>query len=242
MSSDGRVERHASSPPAASSSRGDGVHRDRPDAARGRAARRCSRCRRAIRDPGETPADAALREVREEAGVEAELRREARRRALLVPARRRADRQDGRVLPVRLRRPASPTTTTTRSRRRAGCRWRRPPRALTYKGEREMAERALSRVRARPVGCRRRAGPELLLDDLRRPAQAGPQDGHDPARRQVAQVPQEPGGAGDDRLPALAAREDLRGRHRPGRGQARQATSRRATSSTTTPSSAATRR
>src|SRR6476661_6073207 len=44
----------------------------------------------------------------------------------------------------------------------------------------------------------------------------------DPARRQVAQVPEEPGGPGDDRLSALAAGEDLRRGHRPGRGQARQ--------------------
>ena len=90
--------------------------------------------------------------------------------------------------------------------------------------------------------ARSRAGAQLLLDGLRRPAQARAQDRDDPPRRQVAQVPQEPGGAGHDRLPALAAREDLRGGHRPGRGQARRATSRRATSSTTTPSSAATRR
>ena len=52
----------------------------------------------------------------------------------------------------------------------------------------------------------RDAGPELLLDDLRRRAQARPQDGDDPARRQVGQVPQEPGRAGHDRLPVLAAR------------------------------------
>ena len=36
-------------------------------------ARRCSRCPRAIVDPGETPPQAAAREVREEAGVDAEL-------------------------------------------------------------------------------------------------------------------------------------------------------------------------
>ena len=39
-------------------------------------------------------------------------------------------------------------TTTTRSRRRAGCRSRRPRDALTYRGEREMVERALSRLAA----------------------------------------------------------------------------------------------
>ena len=37
------------------------------------------------------------------------------------------------------------------------------------------------------------AGTQLLLDDLRRRAQARAQDGDDPPRRQVGQVPQEPG-------------------------------------------------
>ena len=103
------------------------------------------------------------------------------------------------------------------------------------------------RARASPICAKtdslpgRHAGPQLLLDDLRRRAQARSQDGHDPPRRQVGQVPQEPGGARHDRLPVLAARTDLRSGHRPGRGDEARATSRRATSSTTTPSSAATR-
>ena len=77
---------------------------------------------------------------------------------------------------------------------------------------------ALAYLRQRPIACRARCRSQLLLDDLRRRAQAGPQDGHDPPRRQVRQVPQEPGGAGHDRLPVLAARTDLRSGHRPGRG------------------------
>ena len=43
-------------------------------------------------------------------------------------------------------------------------------------------------------------------------------DGDDPARRQRLEVPQGRGGARHRRLPALAAREDLRGGDRRGRG------------------------
>ena len=73
----------------------------------------------------------------------------------------------------------------------------------------------------RPLGCRRRVRPQLLLAGLRRPAQARPQDRDDPPGRQEQEVPQGRGRADHGRLPALAARADLRGRDRLGRGQAR---------------------
>jgi 8-oxo-dGTP pyrophosphatase MutT (NUDIX family) len=59
-------------------------------------------------DPGETPIQAAAREVREEAGVDAEARRSTSTSSTICAA-------------------TSPTMTT-RSSRRAGCPWRRPPR------------------------------------------------------------------------------------------------------------------
>ena len=96
-------------------------------------------------------------------------------------------------------------------------------------------------ARRRPLGCEPHAGPQLLLDGLRRPDEARPQDRHDPARRQAPQVPQEPGRPGHRRLPVLAAREALPRGHRQRRGQADQGALARATSSTTTPSSAARR-
>ena len=73
-------------------------------------------------------------------------RREARRRQLLVRPRRRAGDEDRGVLPVPLPLRAASTTTTTRSRRRSGSRSTRRPERLAYKGEREMAEAALSRL------------------------------------------------------------------------------------------------
>ena len=51
---------------------------------------------------------------------------------------------------------------------------------------------------------RRPLRPQLLLGDLRRPAQARPQDRDDPARRQVAQVQARPGRLGHGRLPPPA--------------------------------------
>ena len=97
-------------------------------------------------DDGETPAEAALREVREETGVDGARREHARRRALLVPARRPADRARSSASSCSSYVAGDPTTTTTRSRRRAGCRSSEAREALTYKGEREMVERALSQV------------------------------------------------------------------------------------------------
>src|SRR6478752_9840685 len=76
------------------------------------------------------------------------------------------------------------------------------------------------RKRAKTDRLSPRAGAQLLLGDLRRRAQAGPQDGDDPTRRQVGEVPQEPARARHDRLSVLTARTDLRGGDRPGRGDA----------------------
>ena len=73
-------------------------------------------------EEGESPSEAALREVREEAGVDGAARRAARRRALLVHARRPAHRQGRELLPAGLRQRRGRATTTTRSSRRAG--WR----------------------------------------------------------------------------------------------------------------------
>ena len=58
----------------------------------------------------------------------------------------------------------------------------------------------------------------VFADQMKR----GPQDGHDPARRQAPQVPQEPGRARHRRLPVLTAREAVPRRDRQRRGQARQ--------------------
>ena len=53
---------------------------------------------------------------------------------VLVPARRPASPQDRPLLPVATTSTATSPTTTTRSRRRAGCRWTRRARELTYPG------------------------------------------------------------------------------------------------------------
>ena len=82
--------------------------------------------------------------------------------------------------------------------------------------------RAVQDAPSRPLVCRRRAGPQLLLHGLRRPDEARSQDRDDPARRQAAQVPQEPGRARHRRLPVLAAREALPRGDRQRRGQAGQ--------------------
>ena len=165
--------------------------------------------------------DAATREVREETGIEAELVDKLGDVTLLVPARGQADPQEGHLLPLRV-----PRRRRRRPRRRGGRGALDPARrgrqVADLQGRARDGRRGFVATSGGPIGSTPRAGPELLLRDLRRPAQARPQDGHDPPRRQVAQVPQERGRAGHDRLPALAAREDLRGRDRPGRGQARQ--------------------
>ena len=111
--------------------------------------------------------------------------------------------QAGRLLPVRvpLRR-----ARRSRSRGRGGtldaARARRSARSpMTASGRWSRA-----RCRGSPAIGRLapRARPQLLLVGVRRPAAAWPQDGHDPPRRQVPQVPQERLRARDDRLPALA--------------------------------------
>jgi ADP-ribose pyrophosphatase YjhB (NUDIX family) len=135
-------------------------------------------------DPGETPLQAAEREVREETGVVRRARTRAGRGALLVPARRAHDLQVGHLLPVQLRWRATSPTTTTRSRRPAGSA-EEAQTALSHAAEREMVVRALAYLAPKTDSLRGRAGAQLLFDDLRRRAQARPQDGDDPPRRQV---------------------------------------------------------
>ena len=76
-------------------------------------------------DAGETELQAATREVREEAGVEVELVAELGEVRYWYSRDGRASPRRVRLLPVPLRWRAIPPTTTTRSRRRAGCRSRR---------------------------------------------------------------------------------------------------------------------
>jgi 8-oxo-dGTP pyrophosphatase MutT (NUDIX family) len=159
-------------------------------------------------DGDETPEQAAKREVAEETGVTAELiaalgetnytyerkgRRVAKRVAFFLFEYRSGDLadhdheiEDARWMPLN----------------EAG-------RSLTYAGEREMINRALSRLAGR-------ACPELLLLGVCRPIAARSQDRHDPPGRQVPQVPQERLRARHHRLSALAAREDLQRGDRPG--------------------------
>src|SRR3954465_6747100 len=175
-------------------------------------------------DGRESAADAALREGREETGVEARLVEKLGdvRYWYMRGGRRIAKVVSFFLLDYLSRELGDPDHEVEHAEWMA---LEDAARRLTYQGERDMAaaaERVLSRRGKPQEGAARHAGPELLLDDLRRPAQAGAQDGDDPPRRQVAQVQEEPGRAGDDRLSALAAREDLRGGHRPGRRQARQ--------------------
>ena len=89
-------------------------------------------------DPGETPVQAAEREVREETGIVAEPVRELGRGALLVPARRAHDRQGGPFFLFQLRRAATPPTTTTRSKRCAGSGSSEAEQALSHAAEREI--------------------------------------------------------------------------------------------------------
>ena len=74
--------------------------------------------------------------------------------------------------------------------------------------------------RPRAARSQRHVRPQLLLADRRRPAAEPAEDGHDPPRRQVREVQEGHGRAGPRRPALRAAREDLRRRHRQGRGEA----------------------
>ena len=96
-------------------------------------------------EKGESPADAALREVREEAGVAHQADREARRHALLV---QRDGRRIAKVVAFFLLDYVS-GDPADHDHEVEEARWmslEQAARRLTYKGEREMAERALSRT------------------------------------------------------------------------------------------------
>ena len=95
-------------------------------------------------DPGETPAAAALREVREEAGVESTVREELGDVRYLYM---RDGRRIAKVVTFFLLDYVAGDGRRPRPRGRGGAldaRWRRRPRSLTYEGERDMAA-------ARPV-------------------------------------------------------------------------------------------
>ncbi len=94
-------------------------------------------------DPGETAQQAAMREVREETGVTAELVEETRRGALLVSPRRPRGAEVGRLLPVPL-----PLRRYRRSRRRG--------RGGALDGPARGAERPQLRGRARGRAARAR--------------------------------------------------------------------------------------
>ena len=95
---------------------------------------------------------------------------------------------------------------------------RRPPRVT-------LGDRAAGQIRSlRDAGRHLRT--QLLLGGLRRPAEARPQDGDDPARRQEQQVRARPGRLDHGRLPPQPAREDLHRGDRRRRGEAASASSR----------------
>jgi len=85
---------------------------------------------------------------------------------------------------------------------------------LTYAGEREMAAPRTIQGAGGPIGCPHRAGAQFLLGGVRRPAEEGPQNGHNSARRQVPQIPQEQVVLVTIGYQHSPAREDLRGRGR----------------------------
>ena len=109
----------------------------------------CSPCPRATSSPARAGAETAVREVREETGVDGTAGREARRHPLLVHARRRA-RAEGRVvLPAAATaRARCATTSARRSTAPSGSRSRRRRERLAYTGEQRNGPR-------RPVEARR---------------------------------------------------------------------------------------
>ena len=94
-------------------------------------------------DPGETPIEAATREVREETGIVGEPVCELGESRYWY---RRDGRTIGKTVPFFLfaTSKATPPITTTRSRRCAGCPCARPSATLTHEAEREMVTLALA--------------------------------------------------------------------------------------------------
>ena len=118
------------------------------------------------------------------------------------------------------------TRTDGRARPRDGRRARAPQRSAPCRFVpligREGFRRAADRRRLAAPMTGEPLRPQLLLARVRRPAAPRPQDGDDPARRQVAQVRARPGRLDHGRLPAPPAREDLLGGDRRRRGEAGQ--------------------
>ena len=136
-----------------------------------------------IIDPGETPAETALREVREEAGLDARLVEK------LGDVRYWYTRPGGRVFKIvsfflfpTAR--AACATTTTRCSAPSGSSSPRPRRGWPTAASGRWPQGRPVGAALRPGRLLRRVRPQLLLAGLHRPAQARPQDRHDPARRQ----------------------------------------------------------
>ena len=106
-------------------------------------------------DEGESAAETALREVHEETGVEGRVVEKLGDIRYVVHgqlgrAKGRADLQGRELLPPRPVAGGSARSTSrcgSRSPRRAGCPLDEAPRLLSYDGEREMAAKALERLR-----------------------------------------------------------------------------------------------
>ena len=99
----------------------------------------------------------AAREVREETGVTAHVRERLGEVDYWLPPRRPAGRQDRPLLPLRVRRRGHRRPRPRGRRRALDAARARPARALSYPGEREMIERALSILAANgrvPPRCR----------------------------------------------------------------------------------------
>ena len=182
---------------------------------RGGGARARRHPRAAQGPPGEgrvAPQDAALREVREETGPRG--RRPSRSSATSATGTRATATACMKIVSFFLFRYRSGQRRGPRPRGRGGALdpARGGARAARLQGRAaRWPQTALSRVAQGQLVCRDRVRPQLLLAGLRRPAQARPQDRHDPPRRQGQEVPQGRGRDDHRRLPALAAREDLRG-------------------------------
>ena len=149
-------------------------------------------------DAGETMEQAAAREVREEAGVEGEL---VEKLGDVRYFYQRNGRRIFKIVSFFLFRYRS-GDTADHDHEIEEARWMPLAEAaeqLSFRGRARNGRARPIQIGRGPIVSGARAGPQLLLRGLRRPAQKRPQNGHNSARRQVPQVPQEPGGPGHDR-------------------------------------------